>query len=85
MSLTTATLVGGLFIIYKVRIHCHEFRVHFSLTVQLTSQAHAIEGGGANPPPGLNKKTQDFVDTMIANILLDLPFSQYQPLKLDDD
>jgi len=46
MSLTTAALVGDLFITYKVWIHSHEFKVHFSLTVQLTSQAHAIAGGG---------------------------------------
>jgi len=47
-------------------------------------------GGGYLPgysllPKSELKKKSDFVDTMISNVLLRLPFSRNQPLKLSDD
>jgi hypothetical protein len=34
-----------------------------------------------HPPPKVKLKKTDFVDTMISNILCDLPFGQTQPLE----
>jgi hypothetical protein len=53
----------------------------------------APEWGGAaglqppapKTPQNQKLKNTDFVDTMIWNVLCDLPFSRNQPLKLVDD
>ena len=52
---------------------------------------HTLAGGSLQalaspPPPNIEiKKKRSFVDTMLTNVLCDLPFSQTQPLKLADD
>jgi hypothetical protein len=53
---------------------------------------HAPKGGKglpscSPPPPQMEIKTKntDFVDTIISNVLRDLPFSRNQPLKSADD
>jgi hypothetical protein len=35
-------------------------------------------------PENTFKKTKDFVDVIILNVLLDLPFSRNEPLKLEN-
>jgi hypothetical protein len=44
---------------------------------------------GCSPPPQIPQnpslKNTDFVDSMIPNVLHDLPFSRNQPLKSADD
>jgi len=42
------------------------------------------EGGGGYQVAAPSNRKKDSVDTMIRNVLLDLPFSRNQPLKQTD-
>jgi hypothetical protein len=60
------------------------------VSYHLASRATKKGDAGLEPPPPPKhpkpklKKT-DFVDTMISNVLRDLPFSRNKPLKSTDD
>jgi hypothetical protein len=56
-----------------------------ALLSRKTLMQKCTQGGGAVGPPNRNLKNTYFVETMITNVLRDLPFSGNQPLKSADD
>ena len=73
----------------KTKQFLREFEAtYFEILILKGRRAHTRRGL-LHPPPHLPdnhlKKIASFVDTNIANVLRDLPFSQNQPLKSADD
>jgi hypothetical protein len=50
-----------------------------------TPKGQGVGGGAALSSKSKFKKTQFLLDTMISDVLLDLPFSRNQPLKSAED